>query len=100
MIACLRSLGLPARYVSGYLRSGEKTVGAEASHERQRARREEPQDVERRQAGAGKQLVEWRIRPYERLVEMGVSEQLRQSAGIGPKRQLVSGVERTVHACL
>jgi transglutaminase-like putative cysteine protease len=32
MIACLRSLGLPARYVSGYLRSGEKTVGAEASH--------------------------------------------------------------------
>jgi transglutaminase-like putative cysteine protease len=32
MIACLRSLGLPARYVSGYLRSGDKTVGAEASH--------------------------------------------------------------------
>jgi transglutaminase-like putative cysteine protease len=32
MIACLRSLGLPARYVSGYLRSGEETVGAEASH--------------------------------------------------------------------
>ncbi len=32
MIACLRSLGLPARYVSGYLRSGENTVGAEASH--------------------------------------------------------------------
>jgi len=32
MIACLRSLGLPARYVSGYLRSGEHTVGAEASH--------------------------------------------------------------------
>ena len=32
MIACLRSLGLPARYVSGYLRSGEKAIGAEASH--------------------------------------------------------------------
>jgi transglutaminase-like putative cysteine protease len=32
MIACLRSLGLPARYVSGYLRSREGTVGAEASH--------------------------------------------------------------------
>jgi len=32
MIACLRSLGLPARYVSGYLRSGEHTVGTEASH--------------------------------------------------------------------
>lgn len=31
-IACLRSLGLPARYVSGYLKSGEQTVGAEASH--------------------------------------------------------------------
>jgi transglutaminase-like putative cysteine protease len=28
MIACLRSLGLPARYVSGYLRSGEKAIGA------------------------------------------------------------------------
>jgi transglutaminase-like putative cysteine protease len=32
MIACLRSMGLAARYVSGYLRSGEKTRGAEASH--------------------------------------------------------------------
>ena len=32
MIACLRSLGLPARYVSGYLRSGEHSTGAEASH--------------------------------------------------------------------
>ncbi len=32
MIACLRSLGLPARYVSGYLRSGKDAVGAEASH--------------------------------------------------------------------
>jgi transglutaminase-like putative cysteine protease len=32
MIACLRSLGLAARYVSGYVRSGENTVGAEASH--------------------------------------------------------------------
>ena len=32
MIACLRSLGLPARYVSGYLRSGENSIGAEASH--------------------------------------------------------------------
>jgi transglutaminase-like putative cysteine protease len=32
MIACLRSLGLPARYVSGYLRSGKSTVGHEASH--------------------------------------------------------------------
>lgn len=32
MIACLRSLGLPAKYVSGYLRSGKDTVGAEASH--------------------------------------------------------------------
>lgn len=36
-IACLRSLGLPARYVSGYLRTrppegGEKLVGADASH--------------------------------------------------------------------
>jgi len=30
-IACLRSLGLAARYVSGYLRSGEG-VGGEASH--------------------------------------------------------------------
>lgn len=37
MIACLRSLGLPARYVSGYLRTGSgddapKRVGADASH--------------------------------------------------------------------
>jgi transglutaminase-like putative cysteine protease len=39
MISCLRSRGLPARYVSGYLRtnatqgeSGEKLVGAAASH--------------------------------------------------------------------
>jgi transglutaminase-like putative cysteine protease len=32
MISCLRSLRLPARYVSGYLRSGENTHGAEASH--------------------------------------------------------------------
>ena len=32
MIACLRSIGLPARYVSGYLKSGENTRGAEASH--------------------------------------------------------------------
>jgi transglutaminase-like putative cysteine protease len=32
MIGCLRSLGLPARYVSGYLRSGPNIVGAEASH--------------------------------------------------------------------
>jgi transglutaminase-like putative cysteine protease len=32
MIACLRSLKLPARYVSGYLRSGGKLAGGEASH--------------------------------------------------------------------
>jgi len=32
MISCVRSLGLPARYVSGYLRSGKNTVGHEASH--------------------------------------------------------------------
>ena len=39
MISCLRSRGLPARYVSGYLRTnarpgedGEKLVGADASH--------------------------------------------------------------------
>ncbi|MGE0449354.1 MAG: transglutaminase N-terminal domain-containing protein [Vicinamibacterales bacterium] len=32
MIGALRSLGLAARYVSGYLRSGADTVGAEASH--------------------------------------------------------------------
>ena len=36
-IACLRSLGLPARYVSGYLRTrppegGEQLVGADATH--------------------------------------------------------------------
>jgi transglutaminase-like putative cysteine protease len=31
-IACLRSLGLAARYVSGYLRSGGKSIGSEASH--------------------------------------------------------------------
>jgi transglutaminase-like putative cysteine protease len=32
MISCVRSLGLPARYVSGYLRSGKETIGHEASH--------------------------------------------------------------------
>jgi transglutaminase-like putative cysteine protease len=32
MIGALRSLGLPARYVSGYLRSGADHKGAEASH--------------------------------------------------------------------
>lgn len=32
MIAALRSLGLAARYVSGYLRSGANYTGAEASH--------------------------------------------------------------------
>ena len=32
MIGCLRSLGLPARYISGYLRSGPRVVGADASH--------------------------------------------------------------------
>jgi transglutaminase-like putative cysteine protease len=32
MIGALRSMGLAARYVSGYLRSGEKVLGAEASH--------------------------------------------------------------------
>ena len=32
MIACLRVLGLPARYVSGYLRTGENAVGATGSH--------------------------------------------------------------------
>jgi transglutaminase-like putative cysteine protease len=32
MIGSLRSLGLAARYVSGYLRSGAKYLGAEASH--------------------------------------------------------------------
>jgi len=32
MIACLRSLKLPARYVSGYLRTGADFAGEEASH--------------------------------------------------------------------
>jgi transglutaminase-like putative cysteine protease len=32
MIACLRSRGLPARYVSGYLRTNHDLVGAGASH--------------------------------------------------------------------
>ncbi len=32
MIACFRSLGLPARYVSGYLRTGDNGIGAHASH--------------------------------------------------------------------
>jgi transglutaminase-like putative cysteine protease len=32
MIACLRSLQLPARYVSGYLRTGADFAGEEASH--------------------------------------------------------------------
>jgi transglutaminase-like putative cysteine protease len=32
MIGALRSLGLAARYVSGYLRSGTEYLGAEASH--------------------------------------------------------------------
>ncbi len=32
MIACLRSLGLPARYVSGYVHAGTGLVGAQASH--------------------------------------------------------------------
>jgi transglutaminase-like putative cysteine protease len=32
MIACLRSLRLPARYVSGYLRTGGDFAGQEASH--------------------------------------------------------------------
>lgn len=32
MIACLRSMRLPARYVSGYLRSGGDSLGTEASH--------------------------------------------------------------------
>lgn len=32
MIACLRSLRLPARYVSGYVRTGKQFVGEEASH--------------------------------------------------------------------
>ncbi len=32
MIACLRSLGLPARYMSGYVRTGGDFAGEEASH--------------------------------------------------------------------
>ena len=37
MIACLRSIGLPARYVSGYLETlpppgKQKLIGADASH--------------------------------------------------------------------
>jgi len=32
MIACFRSLGLPARYVSGYLETGGNTIGAQGSH--------------------------------------------------------------------
>lgn len=32
MIACLRSLSLPARYISGYVRTGANFAGAEASH--------------------------------------------------------------------
>jgi transglutaminase-like putative cysteine protease len=32
LIACLRTLGVPARYISGYLRSSPGFVGAEASH--------------------------------------------------------------------
>jgi transglutaminase-like putative cysteine protease len=32
MIACLCSLNLPARYVSGYIRSGTEFAGTEASH--------------------------------------------------------------------
>jgi transglutaminase-like putative cysteine protease len=32
MIGALRSIGLAARYVSGYLRSGDGALGAEASH--------------------------------------------------------------------
>ena len=32
MIACLRSLRLPARYVSGYVRSDRKFAGGDASH--------------------------------------------------------------------
>ena len=32
MIGALRSLGLAARYVSGYLRTGDDVLGAEASH--------------------------------------------------------------------
>lgn len=32
MLACLRSLNLPARYVSGYVRTVQEFVGGEASH--------------------------------------------------------------------
>ena len=32
LIACLRTMGVPARYVSGYLRSRPDLVGSEASH--------------------------------------------------------------------
>jgi transglutaminase-like putative cysteine protease len=32
MIACVRSLDLPARYISGYLRNDVNLTGAEASH--------------------------------------------------------------------
>jgi len=32
MIACVRSLDLPARYISGYLRNDSNLTGAEASH--------------------------------------------------------------------
>ena len=32
MIGCLRSIGLPARYVSGYLKPGPNVVGDQASH--------------------------------------------------------------------
>jgi transglutaminase-like putative cysteine protease len=32
MITCARSIGLPSRYVSGYLRSGSDSTGSEASH--------------------------------------------------------------------
>src|SRR5260370_17661831 len=32
MIACIRSMALPARYVSGYLRTGDAAVGDQASH--------------------------------------------------------------------
>jgi transglutaminase-like putative cysteine protease len=32
MIACLRSLGLPARYLSGYVRSRREIAGGDASH--------------------------------------------------------------------
>ena len=32
MLGCLRGLGLPARYVSGYLRTADDLIGAQASH--------------------------------------------------------------------